>query len=92
MVWTGQSIFAWHINNMIAPNERLTSEQTKRKGYFVLHQGVWWLVNEDLPDLTDVVTKTNILIGGKIELKDGAQILLSKEDGGRLALVQMVEA
>lgn len=92
MVWTGQSIFAWHVNNMIAPNERLTPEQTKRKGYFVLHQAVWWLVNEALPDLTDVSTKTAIPIGGKIELKDGAQILLSKEDGGRLAVVQMVEA
>lgn len=92
MVWTGQSIFAWHVNNMIAPNERLTPEQTKRKGYFVLHQDVWWLVNEALPDLTDVATKTVIPIGGKIELKEGAQILLSKEDGGRLAVVQMVVA
>ena len=92
MVWTGQSIFAWHVNNMIAPNERLTPEQTRRKGYFVLHQDVWWLVNEALPDLTDVATKTVIPIGGKIELKEGAQILLSKEDGGRLAVVQMVVA
>ncbi|NHB58534.1 kinase [Acinetobacter sp. 194] len=92
MVWTGQSIFAWHVNNMIAPNERLTPEQTKRKGYFVLHQDVWWLVNEALTDLTDVINKMPIPIGGKIELKDGVQILLSKEEGGRLAVVQMVEA
>ena len=28
----------------------------------------------------------------KIELKDGVQILFSKQDGGRLAVVQMVEA
>lgn len=27
MVWTGQSIYAWHANNLIAPNERLTPEQ-----------------------------------------------------------------
>ena len=92
MVWTGQSLFAWHTNNMIAPNERLRSEQTKRKGYFVLHNDRWWLVNEDLPDLTDVTTKTAIPVGGKIELKDGVQILLSKQEGGRLAVVQMVEA
>lgn len=37
MVWTGQSIYAWHANNLIAPNERLAPEQTKRVGYFVLH-------------------------------------------------------
>ena len=92
MGWTGQSIYAWHTNNMIAPNERLTAEQTKRKGYFVLHNDVWWLVNEDMPDLTDVANKTQIPIGGKIELKDGVQILFSKQDGGRLAVVQMVEA
>ena len=92
MVWTGQSLFAWHANNMIAPNERLTSEQTARKGYFVLHNDRWWLVNEGLTDLTDVTTKTVIPIGGKIELKNGVQILLSKQEGGRLAVVQMVEA
>ncbi|MBO6151574.1 MAG: kinase [Acinetobacter sp.] len=92
MVWTGQSLFAWHANNMIAPNERLTSEQTTRKGYFVLHNDRWWLVNEGLTDLTDVTTKTVIPIGGKIELKNGVQILLSKQEGGRLAVVQMVEA
>jgi hypothetical protein len=50
------------------------------------------LVNEGLADLTDVTTKTAIPIGGKIELKDGVQILLSKQEGGRLAVVQMVEA
>ena len=79
-------------DNLIAPNERLTPEQVKRKGYFVFHNDVWWLVNEDLPDLTDVANKTAIPIGGKIELKEGVQILFSKEDGGRLAVVQMVEA
>lgn len=91
MVWTGQSIFAWHANNLIAPNERLTAEQLKRVGYFVLHQQQWWLVNENLPDLMDVQSKQTIPIGGKIELTDGKQILLSKADGGRLVVVQMVE-
>jgi hypothetical protein len=41
--------------------------------------------------LTDVATKTQIPIGGKIEFKDGAQILLSKNEGSRLAVVQMFE-
>lgn len=92
MVWTGQSLFWWHANNLIAPNERLTDEQKKRVGYFVIHKDVWWLVNENLPDLTDVTTKTPIPIGSKIELKDGLQLLLAKGDGGRLVIVQMVEA
>lgn len=91
MVWTGQSIYVWHANNLIAPNERLTPEQLKRVGYFVFHHQQWWLVNENLPDLMDVQLKHTIPIGGKIELTHHKQILLSKADGGRLAVVQMVE-
>lgn len=90
MVWTGQSLFAWHANSIIAPNEKLSEDQKKRVGYFVQHQNVWWLVNERLPDMMDVTTKTPVPIGGKVELKDGLQLLLMKGDGGRLVVVQMV--
>ncbi|ONG38938.1 hypothetical protein BKE30_10675 [Alkanindiges hydrocarboniclasticus] len=76
---------------MIAPNERLSPQQTRRVGYFVFHQDRWWLVNESLPDLMDVSSKAQIAIGSKIELADGKQILLSREEGGRLLVVQMVE-
>ena len=58
----------------------------------MLHQGVWWLVNEGLADLMDAATKTAVPVGGKLELKDGQQILLAKGEGGRLAVVQMVDA
>ncbi|EXJ13191.1 helix-hairpin-helix domain-containing protein [Imhoffiella purpurea] len=92
MVWTGQSLFAWHANTLIAPNEKLTEAQKRRVGYFVFHRNAWWLVNENLPDLMDVSTKTSIPIGGQLELKDGQQILLARGDGGRLVLVQMVDA
>jgi len=91
MVWTGQSLFLWHANNLVAPNEKLTDEQKKRVGYFVLHSGTWWLVNERLTDMMDVSTKTAIPLGGKVELKDGLQLLLARGDGGRLVVVQMVD-
>ena len=91
-VWTGQSLFLWHVNNLIAPNERLTQAQKKRVVYFVLHNGAWWLVNEGLADLMDVAAKTLIPVGGKIKLKDGLHILLAKGEGGRLIVVQMVDA
>ena len=35
--------------------------------------------------------KAQIAVGGKIELTDNAQFVLSKEDGGRLVVVQLVE-
>lgn len=94
MVWTGQSLFQWHSNNLVAPNEKLTDEQKKRVGYFVLHNGSWWLVNEKLKDMLEIngATKTPIPVGGKVELTDGKQILLEKGDGGRLIVIQMVEA
>ncbi len=94
MVYTNQSMFAWHANNLVVPNERLTDDQKKRMGYFVLHNDQWWLVNERLPDLIDVTNepKVPVPIGGKLELKDGQKILFAKGDGGRLAVVQMVTA
>ncbi|MBK5965215.1 kinase [Thiocystis minor] len=92
MIWTGQSLFHWHANHLIAPNEKLDEEQKRRVGYFVLHERRWWLVNERLPDLMDVATRMVIPIGGKLELQDGQQILLAKGEGGRLVVVQMVEA
>lgn len=91
MVWTGQSLFAWHANRLIAPNERLSAEQRRRVGYFVLHGGVWWLVNEGLPDLVDADSKAVVPIGAKVELKDGLKLLLSRAEGGRLALVQLAQ-
>ena len=89
MVWTGQSLFQWHANRLVAPNERLTEDQLRRVGYFVLHGGVWWLVNEGLPDLLDVDAKVNVPLQGRIELREGLKLLLSKAEGGRLIVVQM---
>lgn len=91
MVYTNQSLFQWHTNRNVAPNERLTDEQKRRVGYFVLHNNAWWLVNERLPDLMDASTKTKIAVGDKVELKDGLQLLMSNEEGGRLVVVQMVD-
>jgi serine/threonine protein kinase len=92
MVYTEQSLFAWHVNRNVLPNERLTPEQRQRVGYFVQHRGVWWLVNEGLSGLRDVQAGTDVPVGSKVELTDGRQLLLSREDGGRLALVQMAGA
>lgn len=94
MVWTGQSLFRWHSNNLVAPNEKLTDSQKKRVGYFVFHNHSWWLVNEGLQDMMEInnADKTLVPIGGKVELVDGKKILLEKGDGGRLVVVQMVES
>jgi serine/threonine protein kinase len=92
MVYTNQSLYPWHANRLIVPNERMTDAQKKRVGYFVLHNERWLFVNENLPDLTDLATNQPVPIGQHIELRHDAQILLSKENGGRLIVVQMVDA
>ena len=91
MVYTGQSLFKWHMNRLVIPNERLKDEDKKRIGYFIYHNDQWLLVNEGMPDLYDNVEKKNIPIGEAAVLTDGAQYLLSKEEGGRLVSVQLVE-
>lgn len=91
MVYTEQSLFKWHINRKVVPNERLSPEEKKRVGYFILHNGNWLLVNQNIPDLYDNKLKKQIPPGKTAILEEGTQLLFSKEDGGRLAFVQMVD-
>lgn len=90
MVWDGQSLFPWHVNRKVFPNEHLALDQRKRVGYFQLHQGDWFLVNEGMPQMHDVANTKDVPIGGNVELKNGSQFLLSRDDGGRLIQVQLV--
>lgn len=90
MVYNNQYLYMWHVNRNIWPNERLTEDQKKPVGYFVFHQGKWLLINQRLIDLEDKTEGKVIGIGEAIELTNNKQILLSKEEGGRLIIVQMV--
>ncbi|MDD2867780.1 lipopolysaccharide kinase InaA family protein [Neomegalonema sp.] len=89
MVWDGQSLFPWHMNRNFIPNENTTPAQRRRVGYFQRHAGEWHLVNEAMPDMRDLVAKRDVAIGGNVKLVEGAQILLSRAEGGRLIQVQM---
>lgn len=94
MVYTNQSLFQWHTNRNVVPNERIKDEQKKREGYFVLHNNVWYLVNERMNRLSDVTNpdeKKVIPPGGKVELAEGKKLLFSDQEGGRLAVIQLVE-
>ncbi|MFM2375820.1 MAG: hypothetical protein RLZZ165_917 [Bacteroidota bacterium] len=94
MVYSDQYIYEWHMLRTVFPNERLSAEQKKPVGYFSFHQGKWILVNQRMPELMLIKgdVKDVIEIGKMVELTDGAQLLLSRKDGGRLAVVQMVDA
>lgn len=91
MVYSNQSVFPWHVDRTIMPNERLGDEHKSRVGYFVLHQKRWFLVNENMPDLKNASTGEAIPIGGKVELEDRLQLLTGKQPSSRLFYLQMVE-
>ncbi|MBL7726143.1 MAG: kinase [Dinghuibacter sp.] len=91
MVYHNQYIYPWHMNRNISPNERLTPEQKKPVGYFALHNGKWMLVNQNMPSLKDITEGKEIAIGQMLELTDNKQILLSKEEGGRLLITQLIK-
>ena len=91
-VFNGFSLYPWHVNRFVVPNERLDPAARKRVGYVVWHGGNWVLVNETLDSMHDVNAGKEVPRGGFVSLTEGARILLSKEDGGRLAQVQLANA
>lgn len=90
MVYNNQYLYQWHVNKNLFPNEKLTEEQKLPVAYFVFHQGRWLLVNQRLHDLVDRSENRKVDINETIELTDNKEILLSRENGGRLIIVQLI--
>lgn len=90
MVYDKQSLYMWHVDRFVVPNEKLKPEHRTPVGDFHFHNGQWILVNRSLTNMKDITNQMDIPIGGHVELTDGKQILLSSEQGGRLAVVQLV--
>ncbi|HMU05654.1 MAG TPA: hypothetical protein PJ990_18600, partial [Saprospiraceae bacterium] len=84
-----QYLFQWHVNRNIARNEKLIDEQKVPVGYFTFHNNKWVLVNQKLTSLVDKTDNVDIPIGAMVELTHGKQLLLSKEEGGRVVLVTL---
>lgn len=92
MVYTKQNLYKWHVNRFIFPNEKLMEQDKKPVGDFHFHNGKWILINRALDSMYEIIPGSDnrkIEIGEYVELNDGTQILLSKENGGRLAIVSL---
>lgn len=87
MVYNNQYLFQWHVNRNIVRNERLTLEQKIPVGYFTFHNGKWVLVNQKLTSLKDLTEDKEILPGKMVDITDGKKLLLSDEEGGRVAVI-----
>ncbi|MCQ2218119.1 MAG: kinase [Paludibacteraceae bacterium] len=90
MVYDKQTLYMWHVNRFITPNEKTKDEDKKPVGDFHFHNGKWILINRRLNSLYDKDLDKKIEIGQFVELTEGKKILLSTEDGGRLIIVQLV--
>jgi serine/threonine protein kinase len=90
MVYDKQLLYMWHVNKFVSAGERTTAEQKIPVGDFHFHNGKWILINRKLTSMYDKDIDKKIEIGEAVELTEGKKILLSKEDGGRLIIVQLV--
>lgn len=95
MVYDKQSLYMWHVNRYITPNEKISDADKKPVGDFHFHNGKWILINRRLNNMWDVSEQDNhkqIAIGSFVELTEGKKILLDKDtaNGGRLIVVQLV--
>ncbi|MCH5345798.1 MAG: kinase [Muribaculaceae bacterium] len=91
MVYDKQTLYMWHVNRFIVANEKTKPEDKKPAGDFHFHNGQWILINRRLPDLWDKTENKQIPVGGFVPLTEGRKILLSKDNGGRLIIVQLVK-
>ena len=89
VIYNGCTLHLWHSNRNTLRNEILTNEQKVRVGYFALHNDKWVLVNERLPTLKDLTENKEIPIGSMVYLTNGKSLLLSKDDGGRAAIISI---
>ena len=78
------------VNRVNFPIEKLTADEKRPVGDFQFYNNHWILINRRLPDLWDKDTDKKIEIGEYVELTEGKKILLGKNDGDRLIIVQLV--
>lgn len=88
VVWQDQRLFRWHVYANHFAGE---SADRTPLGYFTRHQGEWLLVNQNAAAM-QVVGGDPVAPGTPVALRDGMQIRLSREPGGRLAVVQLLRA
>ena len=91
MVFEQQSLYKWHIDRNIFPNEKIKDCDRRPVGDFHFIKGKWWLVNRNIEKLVDVTTEPHveILKKQKVELTEGRKLLFSNNGNLRLAIVQM---
>lgn len=87
VVCNNTTLHKWHVDRNVIRNEKLGTQDKKRLGYFVFHNGQWLLINEGLKTLKDLSNDEEILKGNSLELKEGSKLFLETENGSRVATI-----
>jgi serine/threonine protein kinase len=89
VIYHNNTLHNWHINKNIVRNEKLKKNEKARVGYFSLYNNKWVFVNEKLSSLRDVTEDKKVPIGSMVDLTNNKQLLLSKEEGGRVITISI---
>lgn len=84
--WQQRPLHAWHIHTGVKPVEGVDRETM---AYVLYHQNQWLLVNKNLPSLISPGGNP-VPRGQACRLGNGDEILLSKDDKGRLVSVKFI--
>jgi serine/threonine protein kinase len=87
IVQEGTYLYPWHVYRDVFRNERLPDEMRKSVGYFAIHRGNWMFVNQRLDSMYRKETGEQIKPGAGMILRDGDQVILSRKETGRMALI-----
>jgi serine/threonine protein kinase len=89
VIYNGTTLQSWHTNRNVITNENLTDAEKKPVGYFSFYNNKWLFVNQTLTTLVDKSENKDVKIGEMLELTPGKQLILSKDDGGRVAVISI---
>ena len=86
VAWNQRRLHEWHVFTNKHPDENANKET---KAYVVFHQEQWLLVNKTLESMISP-NGNPVPQGQATVLTDGAEVMLSKEEHGRMVTVKMI--
>lgn len=91
--WPGRTLHIWHASPAQTPGPNV-DHNPKARLEFDQRRGKWYLQNADLPDvrlLDGAIGQQEVNPGKRVELVDGARLLLGPPEQCRLAYVEMLK-
>lgn len=86
-VWNNRYLYKWHVFSNLSPLQTDRDPQA----YFSYYQDRWWMVNQSDDDMILVAEQEYLRNGHAIEITPDLQVLLSANEGGRLAMFSFMD-